>query len=186
MTHREVKLQERMHPTRTKKSPIRAHSFRRRPRPRADPLLLVLDEQRGGRGDGVRLQEQRGRLVVLHQGLPGAQLHEQHRGEPQRRERAVEPLAVGGEAELHGRAERRPGLPQRHGRQRHGVRGRGRPSLLLARAALLGPDAGLDPQDALLEVVVRGGRLGGGRALLVGHCFRGVLAGGGRAGRERQ
>ncbi|KAK8444008.1 hypothetical protein SEVIR_9G065733v4 [Setaria viridis] len=100
--------------------------------------------------------------------------------------RPPRPLAVGGEAELHGRAERRSGLPQRHRRQCHGVRERGRPGLLLARAVLLGPDAGLDPQDALLEVVVHGGRLGGGRALLVGRCFRGVLAGGGHAGRERQ
>lgn len=75
---------------------------RRRSRPDADPLLLVLDEHRTGRGNRVHLQEQGRRLVVLHQGLPGAELHQQQRRQADRCERAVEPLAVRGEAELDG------------------------------------------------------------------------------------
>uniref|UniRef100_A0A8R7U9K1 Uncharacterized protein n=1 Tax=Triticum urartu TaxID=4572 RepID=A0A8R7U9K1_TRIUA len=49
---------------------------RRRRRPDADPLLLVLDVHGARRDDRVHLQEQRGRLVVLDQRLAGAELHQ--------------------------------------------------------------------------------------------------------------
>lgn len=124
--------------------------------------------------------------MVLDQGLPGGELHQQQRGESDRGEQAVEPLAVAGEAELNGQAERRPGLPQRHGRERHGLGlRRGLPLPGPGAAPLLGPDAGLHAQDALLELVVAGGGGGGrvGRRLWPGG---GVIAGGRAGRRERQ
>ncbi|BAS97823.1 Os06g0484450 [Oryza sativa Japonica Group] len=128
--------------------------------------------------------------------LPGAELHEQQRRQADRRERAVEPLAVRAEPELNGHAHGRPGLPQRHGRERHGSLGLGRrpgAALPLPRrgaASLLGPDAGLDAQDALLEVVAAvvrgGGRLGGRRRGSGLHLAAGAVIAGRRAGRAQR
>lgn len=123
--------------------------------------------------------------MVLHQRLAGAELHQQQRGEAHRGQEAVEPLAVGGEAELDGQAEGRPGLPQRHRRQRDGVGlGGGLPLARPGAAPLLGPDAGLQLQDALLELLVGGGGGGDrGRRLRSGG---GVIARACAEGRERR